>query len=109
MSLIVTGGAVLFLFFIMLSGGVNHTPLNQVYFLKADTSKIPGAPQTAQWTFWNVCDSVGTGLNVNCTPVKPAHPFDPPRNFGTTKNIDPGFIGYADHALELLLRQLVWY
>jgi hypothetical protein len=93
MSIIVTAGAAVFLFLVILGGGVNRDPLNQIYFLKADTSGIPGAPKSAQWTLWNVCDGVGTGRNYRCSGVKPAYPFDPPRNFNTTRNIDPGFIG----------------
>ncbi|KAI9769374.1 MAG: hypothetical protein M1840_004076 [Geoglossum simile] len=92
-SIILTASAIVFLFLVILGGSVNRDPLNQIYFLKADTSNVPGAPKTAQWTLWNVCDSAGTGKNHHCSGTMPAHPFDPPRNFKTTQNIDSGFIG----------------
>jgi len=92
-SIILTAGAIVLLFLVILGGTVNRDPLNQIYFLKADTSNVPGAPKTAQWTLWNVCDPVGTGRNYFCSGTKPAYPFDPPGNFKTTQNIDPAFIG----------------
>ncbi|KAH0534161.1 hypothetical protein FGG08_007252 [Glutinoglossum americanum] len=93
LSLLLTAGSITLLFLAILGGAVNRNPLNQVYFLKADTSGIPGAPKAAQWTLWNVCDGVGTGRDYLCSGTKPAHPFDPVRNFKTTKGVDSGFIG----------------
>lgn len=82
------------LMFLTFLGGVsNHVPLNNIYFLQADTSSIPGAPSTSRWTFWNIC-SVSNGKS-QCGSVHPDFPFDPPssRNFGTTTNVPGAFIG----------------
>jgi len=96
-SIILTAGAIVLLFLVILGGSVNREPLNQIYFLKADTSNIPNAPKTAQWTLWNVCDSAGTGRNYHCSGTKPAYPFDPVGNFKTTTNIDSAFIGTSKY------------
>ncbi|KAI9822205.1 MAG: hypothetical protein M1826_000514 [Phylliscum demangeonii] len=91
-SLILTAGAVLLLFFLVLAGSRNHIPLNQIFFLRADTSSIKGAPKLSRWTLWNVCDTDGSGHNV-CGDVHPAYPFDPPRNFGTSQGVPASFNG----------------
>jgi len=88
-SLILTAGAIVLIFFVLLAGAISGSPEPHFYFLQADTSAISGAPALSQWTLWNVC---GAG-NTNCGPVKPAYPFDPQRNFGTTRGVAAGFIG----------------
>ncbi|KAL9619645.1 MAG: hypothetical protein Q9160_005751 [Pyrenula sp. 1 TL-2023] len=96
LSLILTAGAILLIFLTFLAGISNHSPLNKVYFLQADTGGIPNAPQASRWTFWNVCPlSNGDSGNNNCGDVHPAFPLDPPRgnNFGTTQNVPSQFIG----------------
>lgn len=85
------------LIFLTLLGGVrNSTPLNEVYFLQADTGNIPGAPATSRWTFWNVCSVNDNGRSV-CGDVHPDFPLDPPAqsNFGTEQNVPNQFIGYV--------------
>lgn len=81
--------------FILLAGAVNGNPVNQWYFLQADTSNIAGAPALSRWTFWNVCDG-SDGTNqcgaAGYGTVRPARPFDPPRNFGTESGVPPEFI-----------------
>jgi len=81
------------MFLILLAGAINHNPVNKFYFLQADTAGIPGAPNPARWTYWNVCP-VTNNLN-NCGAVHPAFPLDPPsgRNFGTTTDVPAAFIG----------------
>ncbi|KAI9891362.1 MAG: hypothetical protein M1814_002875 [Vezdaea aestivalis] len=86
-SLIFTAGAVVLLFFIILSGAINAPSVNHVWFLQADTQGIGSAPSQAQWTLWSVCD--GGTVNMNCGKAKPAYPFDPPSNFGTANGLDP--------------------
>ncbi|MCJ1356483.1 MAG: hypothetical protein MMC33_006478 [Icmadophila ericetorum] len=91
-SLILIAGACLLIFLTLLAGAVDHKPTSMIYFLQADTSNIPGAPALSRWTFWNTCSVNANGGNV-CGKVHPAYPFNPPSNFGTTKNIAAAFIG----------------
>lgn len=84
--------------FIFLAGGIDSSPVNMFYFLQADTANIPGAPQVARWTFWNICEgSSGRNVcgNTGYGNVALARPFDPPSssNFGTTNNVPAQFIG----------------
>lgn len=89
-------GAILLIFLTLLGGVRNSNPLNQIYFLQADTSNIPGAPSTSRWTFWQICGVLNNGRS-HCTDSDPDFPFDPPNpnNFGTTTNVPPEFIGYV--------------
>lgn len=89
-SLILTAGACLLLFFVVLGGTRNVTPLNDVYFLRADTSNISGAPRMTRWTLWDACATSPDELN-DCGSAKPAYPLDPPRNFGTL-GVPGGFL-----------------
>jgi len=59
------------LWFVILSGVTNSTPLNKTYFLRADTSGITGARPISQWTYFYVC---GEG-NVDCGKASPDPPF----------------------------------
>ena len=87
-------GAILLIFLTLLGGVRNSNPLNQIYFLEADTGNIPGAASVSRWTFWNLC-----GVNANgrsdCGETHVDFPFDPPshRNFNTTENIPHQFVG----------------
>jgi hypothetical protein len=94
LGLFFMAGAILLIFLTLLGGARNSTPLNEIYFLQADTGNIPGAPAVARWTFWNVC-SVASNGRSDCGTSHPDFPFDPPssRNFGTTQNVPPEFIG----------------
>ncbi|MCJ1312114.1 hypothetical protein MMC25_005788 [Agyrium rufum] len=94
LSLFLIAGAIVLIFFTLLPGAVDQSPLDQIFFLQADTSGIPGAPALSRWTFWNIC-SVNPGSKNVCPGVHPAFPLDPPsgRNFGTTKDIPQGFLG----------------
>lgn len=93
-ALILTAGACLLIFLTILGGVNNHQPLNEIYFLEADTSKIPGAPATSRWTMWNLCSVDSNGHN-NCSDVHPDYPLDPsaPSNLNTTINVPSQFIG----------------
>ncbi|KAI9760345.1 MAG: hypothetical protein M4579_001749 [Chaenotheca gracillima] len=90
-SLVLTAGAILLQLLVILAGTRDANPLNQIYFLRADTGGIQGAPPMSQWTLWNYCDASQNGLNTNCDGIHPAYPFDPPRNFNT--NISSPFEG----------------
>ncbi|OJD26116.1 hypothetical protein ACJ73_02503 [Blastomyces percursus] len=77
----------------LIGGAKDTNPLNRTWFLEADTSRIPGAPDVSRWTFWNICGVVD-GRN-DCPGTSAAFPLDPPsdRNFGTTEGVPPEFIG----------------
>lgn len=59
------------MFFVILSGYTDHTPLNKIYFLQADTSGISGARPITQWTYFYVCGAD----NLNCGGAAAALPF----------------------------------
>ena len=63
--------SILFLFFIILGGVTNHTPLNKTYFLQADTTGIEGAHDITQWTYLYSCGP----NNEQCGSAHPAMPF----------------------------------
>lgn len=83
--------------FIILSGYITTTPIGKTYFLAADTSNIPNAPEQARWTFLAICGDAGNpnGRNANCRSTQAALPFDPPRNFDTTQNVPSQFLEYV--------------
>jgi hypothetical protein len=59
------------LFFVILSAVTPTSPLNNTYFLSADTSKIDGARDVTQWTYFYIC---GSG-NTDCSPAHADPPF----------------------------------
>ena len=59
------------LWFVILSGLTNTTPLDKTYFLRADTSGISGARDVTQWTYFYFC---GEG-NQDCSKARPAPAF----------------------------------
>lgn len=71
LSIIFLAGSIVMLFFVILAGVSNVAPLNNTYFLSADTSGITGARDTTQWTYFFMC---GSG-NVDCSRPSPALPF----------------------------------
>ena len=91
-SLILIGASCLFILFLLLGGGIDHSPFGKFYFIQADTAGIAGAPDVSRWTLWSVC-GVKNGINA-CPKVKAAYPFNPPANFaGPDDNIPAGFLG----------------
>ncbi|KAH9211847.1 SUR7/PalI family-domain-containing protein [Leptodontidium sp. 2 PMI_412] len=71
-SLVLIGGALVMMFFVVLSGVKDTTPLNKTWFLRADTSSFPGAGRAeSYWTFWRIC-ATGGG---QCGSTVPALPF----------------------------------
>jgi len=71
-SLILIAGAIVLMFFVVLSGLKDTTPLNKTWFLQADTSSIAGSGRAvSQWTYFYVC---GAG-NQECGRPVPALPF----------------------------------
>ncbi|KAH7376988.1 SUR7/PalI family-domain-containing protein [Plectosphaerella cucumerina] len=71
LGLLFTSGALVLLFFIILSGVSNVTPFKNTYFLQADTSGITGAKDITRWTYFYMCDE----NNLNCAGPWPAPPF----------------------------------
>jgi hypothetical protein len=59
------------LWLVVLSGVTHHSPLNKIWFLRADTSGIGNARPISQWTFWHVCGD----HNDNCGATVPALPL----------------------------------
>ncbi|KAH8423329.1 SUR7/PalI family protein [Aspergillus melleus] len=100
LGLFFTASALLLMFLTILGGAKNSNPLNQIYLLQVDTSNIPGAPDLSRWTFWNLCRVDADGKS-QCGKSYPDFPFDPPshRNFDTTTNIPPEFVGSKHYFL----------
>lgn len=72
LSWILLAGALVMLWFVVLSGVRHHTPLDRIWFLRADTSGIAGAPRDiSQWTFFQICGD----NNSNCGSPKGALPL----------------------------------
>lgn len=91
-SLFLVAGSVLLLFLLVLAGAYDKKPLNEIFWLQADTRGIPNAPNgICHWTLYNFCDE-RKGKNFNCRPNSAAYPFEPQRNFGTRANIPGDFL-----------------
>ncbi|MCJ1245661.1 hypothetical protein MMC30_002865 [Trapelia coarctata] len=80
------------MFLVLLAGAINSNPVNQIYFLQADTSGIQGAPAVSRWTFWNTCSVDANGRDA-CGAAYPDYPFDPQNNFGSQRGVPDSFIG----------------
>ncbi len=92
------------MFFILLAGAIDGSPVNRFYFLEANTGNIPGAPAVARWTFWNVCGVDGPRIacgNREYENIHPAFPFNPPgkKNFNTNVNIPDSFLNTSYYSL----------
>jgi len=100
-SLIILAGGILLQFLVILSGGVNSSPENQIWFLEASgLNSVRGARNPSRWTFFAICGvDRATGHNANCGSPVPALPFDPPRNFGTEEGLPEQFIGTKHYYL----------
>jgi hypothetical protein len=59
------------MFFVVLSGVSDVSPLNKTYFLQADTSKISTARPISQWTYFYICGE----NNQNCGPATATLPY----------------------------------
>jgi hypothetical protein len=95
LSLVLLAGGILLQFFIILSGTVHTTPINQVYFLEASTNGIPNVRNPTRWTYFALCGADSHDHNVHCGAPVPALPFSPPddSNFDTTKGVPKDFVG----------------
>lgn len=71
-SMILISSSIVFMFFVILSGVRDVTPLNRTWFLQADTSHITGTTRAlSQWTFFFICGA----RNRNCGDPVPALPL----------------------------------
>lgn len=70
-GIILLSASLLFLWFVILSGVTSHTPLDKIYFLRADTSGITGARPVTQWTYFFFCGRD----NNDCGRPRPAPAF----------------------------------
>ncbi|KAF8450099.1 SUR7/PalI family-domain-containing protein [Terfezia claveryi] len=95
LPLLFLSGAVIMLFFCLLGGVTDHNPLNRVFFLKADTSNIPGAPPLTHFTMNNACDQRG-GVNFACRGRKAASPMLPQQFFGTSTGVPQPFLRHPN-------------
>jgi SUR7/PalI family len=84
------------LFFILLGGTKESTPLNEFYWLQADTSHIPGAPAESRWTLYGVCGVSSDGKNINCTKNTADFAFQPDVTYHTTTGVPQDFINNHD-------------
>ena len=95
-SWILLAAAILFQFFVILSGAVSGDPEPHFWFLSADTSGIPNADRFTAWTFFAICpisDLGGSATTFACRGATAALPLNPPQNFGSTTNVPAGFVG----------------
>lgn len=95
-SLILLAGGIVLQFFIILSGGINSDPINQIYFLEATTNGITPQPRNpTRWTYFALCGANDKDNNVNCGDPVPALPFSPrdDSNFGTQRGLPGDFDG----------------
>jgi hypothetical protein len=98
-------GAGLLLFFNILCGASTSTPLNQWYWLEAQTESIPGAQANTRWTNYNSC-GVSNGKNVDCSSSSAAYPMSPVSNFGTTEGVPAGL--QSKHGVTYYLSKVGW-
>lgn len=94
-TFLLLAGNTLLLLLIIISGSINHFPIDKFYWLEADTSGIGSAGPISMWTFWGVCTKNNDGLRV-CDDLKPAFPLSPFDNFGTTTNLPVSFVNNRD-------------
>lgn len=69
--MLLLAGSLVMLWFVILSGLTQTSPLRQTHFLRADTSGFQDARPITQWTYFKVC---GNG-NTDCGPARPALPL----------------------------------
>ncbi|KAJ9608402.1 Eisosomes component [Cladophialophora chaetospira] len=105
-SLILVAAGLLFMFFIVLAGAIDKSPISKFYFLEANTGRIPGAPPVSRWTYWNICN--GAGGSNRCPSVHPAFPLDPSshRNFGTRQGVPRNFVEH--HGYYFLMTRFMF-
>ncbi|RDW61420.1 putative SUR7 family protein FMP45 [Coleophoma crateriformis] len=69
-SMILIAGSIVLLFFVVLSGVKNTTPLNKTWFLQADSGFGATGRSVSQWTYFYICGA----NNQNCGKPVPDLP-----------------------------------
>lgn len=82
---------------IIISGAISNPAIDNLYWMKSDTSGISGAPDVTKWTFWGIKsqDSDSETLFYGSS-MGPAYPISPVDNFHTTANIPHGCIKHRN-------------
>lgn len=91
LPLLLLAASVVMLFFCLLAGASNHNPLNRAWFLQADTSGIPNAPNISHFNMYNACPASADGITDCPTGRTAAHPMLPQTYFNTPTNVPRGF------------------
>ncbi|EGV62824.1 Eisosomes component [Yamadazyma tenuis] len=92
LNIFLLAGTCVLLVLTVAGGSSDSFPLNKFYWLRADTSKISGAPSESAWTFWGVCEY---GNFSSCT-LGPAYPLSPVDNFHTSSHVPKDFVDNRD-------------
>ncbi|EME38935.1 hypothetical protein DOTSEDRAFT_75589 [Dothistroma septosporum NZE10] len=111
-AIVLLAGGIVLQFLVILSG-LNSTPLNQIYFLQADTNGITNGNDQlrnpARWTYLDICGVGANGHNADCTSTRAALPFDPVRNFGTTTGVPDAFVNHSGYYFYISRFAWVFY
>lgn len=87
-ALFLISASLMFLWFIILSGVTDRSPLSKTYFLRADTSGITGARDVTQWTYFFFCGRD----NHDCGHPRPAPALGKAWD-GRASSVPAGLIG----------------
>lgn len=97
MVMLTQGSALVMLFFIILAGVRDSTPLNEIFFLEFDTDSIAdNLPNPVRWTLYNYCGVSSNGKNIDCSSTTAGIAFQPQVTFGTTNGIPSDIIDNRD-------------
>ncbi|KAL2065602.1 hypothetical protein VTL71DRAFT_3272 [Oculimacula yallundae] len=103
-SLVLIGGALVLMFFVVLSGVKDTTPLNKSWFLRVDTSSLPSAGRAQSYfTYWKVC-ATGGG---QCGSTIPAIPLGAIWR-GETQAVPAGLVGNHYHGTTSSYYYYLW-
>jgi hypothetical protein len=85
------------LFFILLAGVRESTPLNEIFFIQFDTNTISSSlPNPVRWTLYNYCGVSSNGKNINCSSNSAGIAFQPQVTLGTSNGIPSDIINNRD-------------
>ena len=72
-----------------------HYPVDRFYWVQANTTGIPNAPDETRWTFWGACTR-SNGETLCSGDLAPAYPISPRDNFNTEVNVPHHFLSNRD-------------
>ncbi|QEU58309.1 Fmp45 [Kluyveromyces lactis] len=90
LSLLFLLGSGLLTFFVILSGARTTGVLDKFYWFEADTSGLPGAPDTTRWFNYHWC-AYENGEIGSCSDKQADLPFSPRDNFGNSPDLPASF------------------